>query len=59
MTSLSKIVYIDELNDMVNKCNSAYYSTIKLKHADVNSSTYVIIYLSGKEIVGTFYEKEL
>ena len=31
MTSISKIVYLDKLDDMVNKDNSTYHSTIKMK----------------------------
>ena len=47
MTSISKNVYIDRLNDMVNKYNNAYHITIKLKPVDVKSSTYID---SSKEI---------
>ena len=31
MTSISKNVYLDKLDDMVNKDNSTYHSTIKMK----------------------------
>ena len=31
MTSISKNVYIDKLDDMVNKCNNTYHRTIKNK----------------------------
>ena len=31
MTSISKNVYIDKLDDMANKYNNAYHSTIKMK----------------------------
>ena len=41
MSSVSKNVYINDLADIVNKYNSIYYSTIKMKLADVKSSTYV------------------
>ena len=41
MTTISKNVYIDKLDDLVNKCNTAYHSTIKMKPIDVKSSTYV------------------
>ena len=30
MTSISKNVYIDKLDDIANKYNNTYYSTIKL-----------------------------
>ena len=35
MTSVSKNVYIDQLDDLVNKYNSAYHSTIKMKPVDI------------------------
>ena len=31
MTSISKNVYIDQLDDIVNKCNNIYHRTIKMK----------------------------
>ena len=39
MTSLSRNVYIDILDDIVNKYNNTY-STIKMKPVDVKSNTY-------------------
>ena len=41
MTSVSKIVYIDKLDDIVNKYNNTYCSTIKMKPVYVKSNTYV------------------
>ena len=41
MTSISKNVYIDKLDDVVNKYNNTYHNTIKMKPVDVNSSTYL------------------
>ena len=41
MTSISKNVYIDKLDDIVNKCNNAYDSTIKMKPVDVKSNIYI------------------
>ena len=38
MTSISKNVYIDILDDMINKYNNTYHRTIKMKPADVKSS---------------------
>ena len=38
MTSISKNKYIDKLDDIVNKCNNTYHSTIKMKSVDVKSS---------------------
>ena len=40
MTSKSKCVYIGKFEDIVNKHNKAYQSTIKMKCIDVNFSTY-------------------
>ena len=34
-------VYIDKLDNIVNKYNNAYHSTIKMKLADVKSNTYI------------------
>ena len=114
MTSISKNVYIDKLDDIVNEYNNTYHTTIKMKPIDVKDNTYInadremnnkdpkfkvadrvriskykIIFakgytpnwceevfvikkvkntvpwtyvinnLSGEEITGTFYEKEL
>ena len=113
MTGISKNVYSDVLNDIVDEYNNTYHRTIKMKPIDVKSSfaeyneesnekdpkfkvgdqvsisryknifakgyasnwseeafvvkkkkntvswTYVLNDLNGKEIVGSFYEKEL
>ena len=47
MTSISKNVYIDKLDDIVNKYNNTYHRTIKMKLVDVKLSTYID---SSKEI---------
>ena len=47
MTSVSKNVYIDKLDDLFNKYNNTYHSTIQMKPADVKSNTYID---SSKEI---------
>ena len=47
MTSISKSVYSDKLDDIVNKYNNTYHSTIKMKPVDVKSNTYTN---SSKEI---------
>ena len=31
MTSISKNLYVDKLNDIVNKYNNMYHSTIKIE----------------------------
>ena len=46
-TSTSENVYIDKLDDIVNKYNNAYHSTIKIKPVEVKSNTYID---SSKEI---------
>ena len=47
MTSISKNVYIDKLDDTVNKYNNTYHRAIKIKPADVKWNTYIG---SSKEI---------
>ena len=47
MTSVSKKVYIDKLDDIVNKYNNIYHSTIIMKPVDVKLNTYIN---SGKKI---------
>ena len=34
-------MYIDNLDDTVNKYNNTYHSTIKMKPVDVKSTTYI------------------
>ena len=41
MTSTSKSMYIDKLDDIVNEYNNTYHRTIKMKPVDVTSSTYI------------------
>ena len=43
MTSVSKKVYIDRLDDIVNECNNTYHRTIKMKPTDVKDHTYTNI----------------
>ena len=47
MISISKNVCIDKSDDLVNKYNNTYHSTIKLRPGDVKSNTYID---SSKEI---------
>ena len=47
MTSISKNVNIDKLDDIMNKYNNTYHNTIKMKPVDVRSNTYTV---SNKEI---------
>ena len=41
MTAISKNVYIDKLDAIVNEYNNTYHRTIKMKPADVKDSTYI------------------
>ena len=47
MNSISKNVYIDKLDYIVNQYNNAYHSKIKMKPVDVKSNIYID---SSKEI---------
>ena len=41
MTSISKNVYIDKLDDTVNKYNNKYHRTFKMKPVDVKPGIYI------------------
>ena len=41
MTSVSKNVYIDKLDDMVNEYNNTYHRTIKMRPVDVKDNAYI------------------
>ena len=41
MTAISKNVYIDKLDDIVNEYNNTYHRTIKMKPVDVKDNTYI------------------
>ena len=43
MTSISKKVYIDKLDDIVNEYNNTYRRKIKMKPIDVKDNTYINI----------------
>ena len=47
MTSISKNLYIDKIDDIVNKYNNTYHSTIKMKLVDAKPRIYIE---SSKEI---------
>ena len=40
VTAISKNVYFDLLDDIVNKCNNTVHKTIKMKHIDVTDDSY-------------------
>ena len=43
MTSISKNVYIDKLDDAVHKCNNTYHITIRMKPIDVRSNSCTLV----------------
>ena len=47
MTSISKNVYVDKLDDMVHKYNNKNHRTIKIKPIDIKDNTYIDF---GKEV---------
>ena len=46
MTSISKNVYIDKLDDIINEYNNKYHITFKMRPIDIKDNTYINI---GKE----------
>ena len=49
MTSILRNVYINKLDDIVNKYNNTYHRTIKMKPVDLKSGTYIAF---NKKIIG-------
>ena len=41
MTSISKNVYIEKLDDIVKKYNNTYHTAVKMKPVDVKDNTYI------------------
>ena len=41
MTSISKNVHIDKLDDIVDEYSNTYHGTMKMKPADVKGNTYI------------------
>ena len=41
MTSTSKNVFIDKLDDIINEYNNTYHIAIKMKYVDVKDNTYI------------------
>ena len=41
ITSISKNVYIDKLDDIVDEYNNTYHTTIKMKPIDIKDNTYI------------------
>ena len=40
MTAISKNIYVDALDDIVNKCNNTVHKTIKMKPIDVTDDSF-------------------
>ena len=47
MTSVSKNVYIDKLDDMVDEDNNTYHKTIKMKSVNLKDNTYIDFFLKS------------
>ena len=45
IASISKNVYINKLDDIVNEYNNTYHTTIKMKPIDVKGNIYIYIYI--------------
>ena len=45
MTVVSKHVYFNKLDEIVDKCNKAYHGTIKMKPANVKGDTSIDTYI--------------
>ena len=43
MTSVSKNVYIDKLDDIINKYNNKHHNTVNMKSVDVYSTAFIKI----------------
>ena len=41
MTSISKNMYIDKLDDIAKEYNNTYHTSIKMKPVDVKDNTYI------------------
>ena len=41
MASVSKNVYTNNVDDIVNECNNTYHRTIKMKPIGIKSSIYI------------------
>ena len=49
MTSTSKIVYIDKVDDIVIGINNTYHRNFKMNPVDVKSSTYIDFNVENNE----------
>ena len=51
MTAISKNVYINKLDDIVDEYNNTYHRTIKMKTIDVKDNIYIYIYRFLKKLM--------
>ena len=56
MTSISKNKYIEKLDDIANKYNNTYHSTIKMKPTDVKDKKGIIKILNSKSVMLLEYQ---
>ena len=49
MTSISKHLYINNLDDIVNKYNNTYHRTIEMKPVNLKSSIYLDFAIEGND----------
>ena len=57
MTSISKNLYIDKLNDTVNKYNNAYHRTIEMKPVKRKIRNLKLVTMYKYQIIKTFLRK--
>ena len=57
MTSISKNIYIDKLEDIFNECNNTNHYTIKMKPVDVKSNTCTDSILLEYQCIKMFLQK--
>ena len=55
MTSISKNVYIDKLDDIVNKYNNAHHRTIKMNPMDVKDNIYILTLVKNIKMMSCRY----
>lgn len=53
MTAVSKKLFIDKLDGIVEKYNNIYHWTIKMKSVDVKSGTYIDFNVENNDKVST------
>ena len=62
MNSITDNFHIENLSEIVNKYNDTYYSTIKMKTVDIQSSTYIsfkLVIMLKYQNIETFFKRLL